>query len=55
MDEERNFGEELERRLEVLEAPDYEDPARGDLPTVDVIIVGIVVLITVVGMYWWGY
>ena len=52
---EQRFEEELERRLAVLEASDYEDPARKDLPAVDFAIVAILVVAATVLLYWWGY
>lgn len=51
---EQQFEEELERRLALLEASGYEDPARRDLPTLDLAIVAIVVLAAVVVLYLWG-
>ena len=52
---ERKFDEELERRLRVLEAPDYEDPARRDLPAMDFAILAAIVVVATVLLYWWGY
>lgn len=52
---EQKFDGELERRLAVLEAPDYEDPARKDLPAVDLVIVAVLVVAATVLLYWWGY
>lgn len=52
---EQRLDGELERRLEILEDPDYEDPARKDLPTLDLVFLAILVVVTVVVMYWWGY
>ncbi|MGH3085986.1 MAG: hypothetical protein ACRDSJ_01550 [Rubrobacteraceae bacterium] len=51
----REFDEELERRLRRIEAPDYDDPARRDLPTLDLVLLAAIILVTVVVMYWWGY
>lgn len=51
---EQQFEEELERRLALMEAPGYEDPARRDLPAWDIAVVAVVVLVAVVGLYWWG-
>lgn len=47
----REFDEELERWLQIIEAPDYEEPARKDLPALDLIILGVIALLTVVVMY----
>lgn len=52
---ERRFDEELQRRLEAIEAPDYEDPARRDLPAADLVVLVALVVVAVVGLYWWGY
>jgi hypothetical protein len=52
---EHEFEQELERRLEILEAPGYEDPARKDLPALDLVILTVAVVVTVVFLYWWGY
>lgn len=43
---ETTFDRELERRLAVLESPDYSDPARDDLPNRDLVAlcIGIVFL-----------
>lgn len=49
------FRRELERRLEILEAPDYEDPARKDLPALDLVLLAVSVIAITVVMYWWGY
>ena len=51
---EQEFEQELERRLAILEAPDYEDPARKDLPALDLAILAIVIVVSVVGLYLWG-
>lgn len=51
----QEFNEELERRLQMIEQPDYEDPARNDLPYVDLVLLTVVIFFTVVLMYWWGY
>jgi hypothetical protein len=53
--QEQQFNEELERRLQIIEEPDYEDPARKDLPYVDLVILAAIIFVTVVAMYWWGY
>ena len=52
---ERRFDEELQRRLEAIEAPGYEDPARRDLPATDLVVLAVLVVVAVVGLYWWGY
>ena len=52
---ERGFGEELERRLEVIEGEGHEDPARRDIPATDLIVLGVVIVVSVVLLYWWGY
>ncbi len=50
-----SFDAELERRLNILESADYDDPARTDLPRLDYILLAAIVVATVVAMYWWGY
>ncbi len=52
---EQGFDEELERRLAILEAADHEDPARRDLPAVDLVILAVLVVAATVLLYWWGY
>lgn len=54
-DRDQNFEAELERRLEILESPDYADPARRDLSGLDYLLLGVIVAVTVTAMYWWGY
>lgn len=46
---------ELERRLEILEADGAEDPARKDLPAIDFILLAVLVVVTSVVMFVWGY
>lgn len=53
--EEESFDAELERRLNILESADYDDPARTDLPLLDYVLLAAIVVVTVVAMYWWGY
>ncbi len=50
-----SFDAELERRLRILESSDYDDPARTDLPQLDYVLLAVIVVVTVVAMYWWGY
>ena len=49
------YADELERRLAVVEAEDYEDPARADLPTLDYLLLAALVVVTTVVAYVWGY
>jgi hypothetical protein len=49
------FAAELERRLSVIEAPSYEDPARGNLPALDYLLLATLVVVTTVVAYVWGY
>lgn len=51
----QNFQAELERRLGILESPEYDDPARRDLPGLDYLLLAVIIVVTVVAMYWWGY
>ena len=46
---------ELERRLEILEAEEAEDPAREDLPALDYVLLATLVVLTCVLMFLWGY
>lgn len=50
-----NFDAELERRLEMLESSDYSEPARRDMPRLDYVLLAVIITVTVVAMYWWGY
>jgi NCS1 family nucleobase:cation symporter-1 len=44
-----SFSEELERRLQIIESGNYEDPAREDLPTLEIwFFIGVSVMIGVV-------
>ncbi|HEV2092700.1 MAG TPA: hypothetical protein VGR18_05995 [Rubrobacter sp.] len=49
------YAEELERRLAIVEAEDYEDPARADLPTLDYALLAALVVLTILVAYVWGY
>ena len=49
------YAEELERRLAIVEAEDYEDPARADLPTLDYVLLAALVVLTILVAYIWGY
>ncbi len=49
------YAEELERRLAIVDAKDYEDPARADLPTLDYVLLAALVVLTTVFAYVWGY
>ncbi len=49
------YAEELERRLAIVEAEDYEDSARADLPTLDYVLLAALVVLTTVVAYVWGY
>jgi hypothetical protein len=49
------FAAELERRLSVIEAPGYEDPARENLPALDYLLLAALVVFTTVVAYVWGY
>lgn len=46
---------ELERRLALIEAPDFEDPAREDFTAADFIAVAVLVVVLSVGFLVWGY
>jgi hypothetical protein len=49
------FAAELERRLSVIEAPGYEDPARQNLPALDYLLLAALVVITTIVAYVWGF
>ena len=49
------FAAELERRLSVIGAPGYEDPAREDLPALDYLLLAALVVITTLVAYVWGF
>ena len=49
------YADELERRLAIVEAEDYEDPARTDLPTLDYVMLAALVVLTIIVAYVWGY
>ena len=46
---------ELERRLDLMAAPDYQDPARESLTAVDLLSMLILVVVLSVGFFAWGY
>jgi hypothetical protein len=49
------FEAELSRRLTVVEDPDYDDPARADLPRADLVLLLVGVVVVLVAMWLWGY
>ena len=49
------YAEELERRLAIVEADHYEDPARADLPALDYVLLAALVVLTTIVAYVWGY
>lgn len=53
--EDREFSAELERRLETIESPDYRDPARRELPAVDVLVFTLAAVVVIVLMHLWGF
>jgi hypothetical protein len=46
---------ELERRLALIEAPDFVDPARESFTATDLIALAALVVILSVGFLVWGY
>jgi hypothetical protein len=54
MDDDR-FEAELSRRLAVVDDPDYDDPARADLPRTDLVLLAVGVVVVLVAMWLWGY
>lgn len=49
------FAQDLERRLAVIEDPDYVDPAREDLPARDLGLLTIIGAVVVVLLVLWTY
>lgn len=49
------FDRELQRRLAVLEDPEYHDPARADLPARDLVALLIAAVVLISAMLAWGY
>jgi hypothetical protein len=54
-DFERDFERELARRLALIENPDYVDPARRDLPALDLVLLVAIGGVLIALMWWWGY
>ena len=50
-----DFDRELQARLAVIEDPDYVDPARADLPALDLWLLVAVGLVVSVLMIVWSY
>lgn len=50
-----DFDRALEARLAVIEDPDYVDPARADLPAMDLVLLGIAAVVAIVLMIVWSY
>lgn len=46
---------ELERRLDMMTSPDYEDPARESFTWSDLISIFAVVAVLCIGFFLWGY
>jgi hypothetical protein len=49
------YEAELSRRLATIEDLDYDDPARADLPRIDLVLLLVGVVVVVVAMWLWGY
>ena len=49
------YDAELSRRLTTIEDPDYDDPARVDLPRADLVVLAVGVVVAAVAMWLWGY
>jgi hypothetical protein len=49
------FRRELDRRLAIVENPDYEDPAAADLPARDLVILLLGSAGLVIALLAWGY
>jgi hypothetical protein len=52
--EDDGYERELQRRLTVIEDPLYDDPARHDLPRLDVAMLLLGTLVLVGLMWMWG-
>ena len=46
---------ELDRRLDLMTSPDYDDPAREDFSWGDFAAIAILVIVLSVGFFVWGY
>ncbi len=46
---------ELERRLDLMTSPDYEDPAREDFSASDAIALLVLVVAVSLVAFFWGY
>ena len=46
---------ELDRRLDLMTSPDYDDPAREDFSARDFAALAILVIVLCVGFFLWGY
>ncbi len=49
------FDDELSRRLDLLEQPDYDDPARIDLSGREIVIFLVVSAVVMLLVHLWGY
>ena len=49
------FDEELSRRLDLLEQPDYDDPARVDLPARELLLFLVASVVVMLLVHLWGY
>ncbi|WP_317493542.1 hypothetical protein [Haloechinothrix sp. LS1_15] len=49
------FRRELDRRLEIIEDPEYTDPAREDMPGRELAWLAVASLVLIVVMFAWGY
>ncbi|MGH3518637.1 MAG: hypothetical protein ACRDQ7_14705 [Haloechinothrix sp.] len=49
------FRRELDRRLAIIEDPDYDDPACADLPVRDLLILLFASVVVIGAMLLWGY
>jgi hypothetical protein len=50
-----DFERELRHRLTLIEDPGYVDPARRDLPALDLVLLTAVGGCLIVAMWLWGY
>lgn len=49
------FRRELDRRLDIIEDPDFHDPARQDLPGRELAWLAAASLVLIIAMLAWGY
>lgn len=51
--ESQSFEERLSERLSLLESPDYSDPARKDIPALDLLLLTSMIVVVSAILVWW--